>query len=120
MKEDWVKGKPIKVIRRKFRIGNIPFEAIPVEHSIKAPAVMIKFKLGGKTIIYAPDILYTRYKREFKGVDLYIGDGSALKKSIVRKKNDQIYGHASIRTQLSWCKKNNIPLALFTHSENGL
>jgi len=49
-----------------------------------------------------------------KNVDLYIGDGSTPV-GIVRRKGEKIYGHASMKTQLSWVRKFGIKKFRFTH-----
>jgi hypothetical protein len=58
--------------------------------------------------------IYDRDKA-LKTVDIYIGDGSTLEKSFVRKSDDHLAGHTPFRTQLTWCKKFDIPLAYVTH-----
>ena len=34
---------------------------------------------------------------------------------MVRKPGDALIGHTPLRTQLTWCRKENVPEAIFTH-----
>jgi hypothetical protein len=87
-----------------------------VEHSLKAPAVGFKIKAGRRRIFYAPDLVYIYERsRAFKDVDVYIGDGATIERSFVRKRENNLIGHTPIRTQLSWCQKENVNRALITH-----
>ncbi|MEA3364557.1 MAG: hypothetical protein U9Q79_02865 [Candidatus Hydrogenedentes bacterium] len=38
-----------------------------------------------------------------------------LDRSLVRKRGDHLIGHTPVRTQLTWCEKNGIRRAVFTH-----
>jgi hypothetical protein len=49
------------------------------------------------------------------GVDYYIGDGSAIKANLVRRRDEVLFGHTRIGTQINWCKKFGIPNVMFTH-----
>jgi len=97
-------------------IYGVNFKPIKVLHSLKAPAVSFRISIDKKTFFYSGDIAYLPdQKRNLKNVSLYIGDGSTVQKSLIRKKDGQIYGHASVKTQLGWCKKADIKNAIFTH-----
>jgi hypothetical protein len=48
-------------------------------------------------------------------VQIYIGDGATLTRLFVRKRGKHLIGHASVRTQLTWCKKEGVPRAIITH-----
>lgn len=97
-------------------ICGVNFKPIKVIHSLKAPAVSFRIIVGKKTIFYSGDIAYIpNSKKVLKSVDLYIGDGSTVQKSLIRKKNSQIYGHASVKTQINWCAHARIKRAIFTH-----
>ncbi len=105
-------------INKKFKIGSITFEAFSVMHSIKAPAVGYRITCNRKIIFYVPDVLWiTKRKQAFKNIKLYIGDGATIKNNLVRKdkKTGKIYGHANIRSQLTWCKKENVKKMIITH-----
>jgi len=97
-----------------FKLGPFKIFAYPVAHSLIAPAVGFKIK-AKKTLVYNPDILFFKNKAILKGVDIYIGDSSSVTRSLVRKKDDQLFGHARIQTQINWCKKYQIRTIIFTH-----
>lgn len=97
-------------------IHSIQFEAFQVEHSTRAPAVGYKITAGKNSVFYAPDVVYIHKKNiALKDVSIYIGDGSTISRSFVRKRGDHLIGHTPIRTQLTWCRKEGIPKAYFTH-----
>ena len=101
---------------RPFRLRGIRFEPFPVEHSVRAPAVGYRIEAGRKTIFYAPDLVEIVDEREaLAGLDLYVGDGAAVTRSIVRRREGKLIGHASIRAQLDWCGAAEVPRAVFTH-----
>lgn len=102
--------------RRPLDIEGITFEAFGVEHSIRAPAVGYRMTAGPSSIFYVPDVAYIPERAEaLAGIDVYVGDGATIKRSMVRRKGDQIFGHAPISTQLTWCRKEGVGRAIFTH-----
>lgn len=106
------------IIKRNhpFALYGITFIAVSATHSLRAPAVSYRISDGKKTVFYAGDIVYLPHRaRALHNVSLYIGDASTISTSLVRKKNGHIYGHASVSTQLAWCKKSHVPNAIFTH-----
>ena len=97
-------------------IEGIRFKAVPVEHSIRAPAVGYLVRARGSGFFYVPDVAgLPNVRSALQGIDVYIGDGATLRRSMVRKKDGTRIGHASIIDQLGWCKKAGIPRAIFTH-----
>jgi len=97
-------------------ILGLTFEAFQVEHSIRAPAVGYRITLGDTWIFYAPDLVYIHDREAaLSDLQLYIGDGASIARPIVRKRDNLLIGHVPIRTQLTWCAKENIPKAVFTH-----
>lgn len=97
-------------------ISGIQFEAFPVVHSTRAPAVGYRITVGKKAIFYIPDVVYIQDRAAaLAGVLLYIGDGATVTRSMVRKPSDVLIGHTPIRTQLTWCQKEGVPRAIFTH-----
>ncbi|MBD3380990.1 MAG: MBL fold metallo-hydrolase [candidate division Zixibacteria bacterium] len=101
---------------KKHTVKGIEVKACTVEHSLKAPAVGFRMKAGRHQIFYAPDLVYIHERsRALKGVDVYIGDGATIDRSFVRKRGDYLIGHAPVRTQLTWCQKENVDFALITH-----
>jgi len=108
--------RKIIYLRKPNRIFGVTFNAIANEHSLIAPAVCYKIKAAKTTVFYAGDVVYIpNTKKALTRSQLYIGDGSTITQSLVRRKNDRIYGHAKIGTQLTWCKKAHVPWAIFTH-----
>lgn len=102
--------------RKLFKISTITIETFSVVHSIRAPAVGYRISAGGKTIFCVHDIVYIPEREEaLRDIDLYIGDGASLIRPIIRRKDDQLFGHSSISTQLTWCQKEAVPAAYFTH-----
>jgi phosphoribosyl 1,2-cyclic phosphodiesterase len=104
--------EPKKIIE----IGPFTVKAFPVSHSIKAPAVGFIINAGTDRVAYFPDVLSIEDREEaLKDVDLYIGDGSAIEKQLVRRKDGEVYGHAQISTQINWLKEAGVKKAVFTH-----
>ncbi|MGH7481424.1 MAG: MBL fold metallo-hydrolase [Longimicrobiales bacterium] len=102
--------------RTRFHARGIEFEAFPVEHSIRAPAVGYRISAGRVTIFYAPDLVYIQDRADaLRGVDVYVGDGATLERSFVRRRGERLLGHAPVRTQLGWCAKEGVPRAVITH-----
>jgi ribonuclease BN (tRNA processing enzyme) len=97
-------------------LKDITFEAFKVEHSTRAPAVGYRITAGRHSIFYAPDLVCIYDRAEaLGGVDLYVGDGSTVDISFVRKRTDALIGHSPIRTELTWCKKEGVPAMIVTH-----
>lgn len=96
-------------------------EAFPLEHSIRAPAVGYRVGVDGRALFYAPDLVYIRERGQaLAGVSLYVGDGATIARSMVRKRGDTLIGHTPVRTQLTWCAKEAVPRAVFTHCGTGI
>jgi phosphoribosyl 1,2-cyclic phosphodiesterase len=111
-----VKDRRLIKERRPRNIFGIMFEAFPVEHSILAPAVGYKVSAGCARIFYAPDVIFIHDRAAaLEGVQIYIGDGATLTRLFIRKRGKHLIGHASIRTQLTWCRKEGVPLAIISH-----
>lgn len=97
-------------------IYGIRFEAFPVIHSIKVPAVGYRITAGSARIFCVHDIISIRTpKAALSGTQLYIGDGATLKRPIIRRKGKKLFGHTTISAQLGWCQKYKVPRAIFTH-----
>jgi phosphoribosyl 1,2-cyclic phosphodiesterase len=102
--------------RRPLTVLGIAFEAFPVEHSLRAPAVGYRITAGRAAIFYAPDLVSIVDEGEaLAGLDLFVGDGAAVTRSIVRRRDGRAIGHASIRAQLEWCASAGVRRAVFTH-----
>lgn len=102
--------------RKPFQIDEIEFEAFPVDHSTRAPAVGYRVRAGASSIFYVPDVVFIPEEEDaLRGIDLFVGDGATIRRSLVRKTDEALIGHTPIRTQLTWCERNRVPRALFTH-----
>ena len=102
--------------RTPFEIGAITFEAFPVEHSTRCPAVGYRITAGRNSIFYVPDLVHINEQHEaLAGVRLYIGDGASLRRPMVRRPGNALVGHSAVRTQLGWCRKEGVPSAIVTH-----
>jgi hypothetical protein len=101
--------------------GGFVIEAWPVQHSLNAPAVAFKVSTRDGSFFYAPDVAALEHpSRTLQNVDLYIGDGAFLVRSFVRRRGPVVIGHASIATQLDWCKNSGVGRAIFTHCGSAL
>ncbi len=97
-------------------VEGITFEAFTVEHSTRCPAVGYRITAGRVAVFYVPDLVYIHEREEaLGGVRLYVGDGASLARSLVRKRGDRLIGHTPVRTQLTWCQKEDVPEAVITH-----
>ncbi len=115
-----IKKKYKKIIypRKAQKIANVTFEAFEVVHSIKAPAVGYRISYKKKAFFYVPDVLWIEQRKTaFKNILFYIGDGATIQKVMVRKDKNtkKLFGHANIRQQLTWCKKEKVKKMIITH-----
>lgn len=102
--------------RQPFAIGGITFEAFPVAHSTRCPAVGYRVTAGKSAIFYVPDVVFIEDRQPaLQGVAFYIGDGATIDRSFVRKRGDALIGHAPVRTQLGWCEKEGVRQVIITH-----
>ena len=103
-------------LRKSVIIGGVRFKAIPVEHSIRAPAVGFRVLAPGGGFFYLPDVAgLTNGPGVLRGIDVYIGDGATIRRSMVRERSGRLIGHASVVTQLDWCNQAGVRHAIFTH-----
>ncbi len=124
-RETWrsIKNFPISqrrliIPRKKQRIAGISFEAFPVWHSVLCPAVGYQITCQSLKFFYVPDVAYIPNIGEaFQKIRFYIGDGATIVHPMVRKnkKTGQIFGHATIRQQLTWCRKQKVSKMIITH-----
>lgn len=111
-----IQERKVMAPREPTDIEGITFEAFPVDHSTRAPAVGYRITAGRVAIFYVPDVVWI-HDREgaLSGAKLYVGDGATITRSMVRKPGEALIGHTPIRTQLTWCQKEGVPQAIFTH-----
>lgn len=87
-----------------------------MEHSLRAPAVGYRVTAGRTSIFYVPDVVSIYEAHEtLSSIRLYVGDGASLRRPIIRKKGHSLIGHASVRTQLGWGRREGVQKALITH-----
>jgi len=109
------KFKP-NLVGGKFKFDAIPAFEFPIFHSIIAPASGVIFTLNKLKLAYVPDVLSIKNRREImKGVNIVIYDSASIKRPIVRRKDTEVYGHASMQTELRWAKIDEVPEVIFTH-----
>jgi len=102
--------------RKPFEVFGLAFEAFSVEHSVKCPAVGYRISAGKSSTFYAPDVVAIEDRTSaLKGVEAYIGDAATLARSFVRRTGDALVGHATVKTQLGWCRAEGVHKAVFTH-----
>jgi phosphoribosyl 1,2-cyclic phosphodiesterase len=122
-KETWqniaafpVEDKRLVVPRSRFRVVGLTVEAFALVHSTRAPAVGYRISRGKVSVFYVPDVVYIKERKEaLHGCRAYIGDGATIIRSMVRKPGKELIGHVPIRTQLTWCAREGVPEAIFTH-----
>ncbi|MBX7067406.1 MAG: MBL fold metallo-hydrolase [Parachlamydiales bacterium] len=129
-KETWklIKSFPIEdrrvlLHRRRKKIAGISFEAFPVWHSIRAPAVGYRIICGDVKFFYVPDVTWIpKIHSAFRDIAFYIGDGATIIHPMIRKHapSGQIFGHATVRQQLTWCKKQKVKKMIVTHCGSGI
>jgi phosphoribosyl 1,2-cyclic phosphodiesterase len=116
-----IKDARLVEARVPFRIGGVRFEAFSVEHSLRAPAVGYRIDAGGPSFFYVPDLAAICEPRAaLCGVSLYIGDGATVTRSMVRRRDHVLIGHAPIAAQLGWCGEEGVSEAIFTHCGSGI
>ncbi len=107
--------------RVPFTIRGVRFEAFPVQHSLRAPAVGYRITIGRAVFFYVPDLAAIPEQRAaLRGTDLYIGDGATIVRSMVRARDHVLIGHAPVTAQLDWCAAEGVRRAIFTHCGSGI
>jgi phosphoribosyl 1,2-cyclic phosphodiesterase len=102
--------------RARFELAGVTFEAFPVEHSLRAPAVGFQITWAAAALFYVPDVVAIPDRGDaMGGIDLYVGDGAAFSRPITRTRDGVRIGHASLREQLRWCAAERVRRAIFTH-----
>jgi phosphoribosyl 1,2-cyclic phosphodiesterase len=115
--EHWpIRDRHVLAPWRPHDVGGLTVEAVPVVHSVRAPAVGYRFGPDRPTAFYVPDIAeLPRASHALTGVQLYIGDGATIVRPILRGNGRTLTGHTSIAAQLSWCRDHGVARAVFTH-----
>ena len=88
---------------------------------MRCPCVAARIEAAGFVLVYSGDIIaFERPEAALAGADLYIGDGSTLKGSLVRRHpTGVLMGHTTVRAQLGWLAKFGIRRAIFSHFGKG-
>jgi hypothetical protein len=83
--------------------------------------VAVRILAGKTTLLYSGDIIaFDDPERALPGADLYVGDGSTLTGSLVRRHpSGALMGHTTVRAQLGWLGRHAIPRAVFSHFGKG-
>ena len=102
--------------RKALQIDGVRFSAVSVMHSLRAPAVGYRVSSQQRCFFYLPDVAkLPNAARALRRIDLYIGDGATVMRSMVRRKGSALVGHAPIIEQLDWCAKAHVWWVFFTH-----
>lgn len=106
---------------RRRRIGPFSLTLFPVVHSVRCPGTAVRLESGRKTLLYSADVVsFLEPDRAFPRVTLYVGDGSTLTGSLVRRhKSGELIGHTTVRAQLGWLARYGVPRAIFSHFGKG-
>ncbi|HEY6930877.1 MAG TPA: MBL fold metallo-hydrolase, partial [Thermoanaerobaculia bacterium] len=101
-------------------VGPFRLTAFPVVHSVRCPCVAGRIETPEGTVVYSGDIVSFEKPEALAGADLYVGDGSTLTGSLVRRHaSGALMGHTTIRAQLGWLAKYGVPRAVFSHFGKG-
>jgi len=101
-------------------VGPFRLAASPVVHSVRCPCVAARIETAEGTAVYSGDIVSFERPDILSGASLYVGDGSTLKGSLVRRHaSGVLMGHTTIRAQLGWLGKYGVPAAVFSHFGKG-
>jgi phosphoribosyl 1,2-cyclic phosphodiesterase len=114
-----VSDRRMMPLQKSIAIAGIRFAALPVDHSIRAPAVGYRVSANRVRLFYVPDVVRRRNRRRaLRGADVYVGDGASITRPILRRRGRAVVGQSSIRVQLDWCKAERVGIACFTHCGN--
>jgi hypothetical protein len=67
-------------------------------------------------LFYLPDVAWLPNAADvLRGINVYIGDGATMTRSMVRKRGGTFFGHCPVTTQLGWCMKANVRHVIVSH-----
>ncbi len=106
---------------KAIRVGPLRLAALPVLHSVRCPCVAARIETPEGAVVYSGDIVsFEDPAAALSGAGLYIGDGSTLKGSLVRRHSSgALIGHTTVRAQLGWLARYGVPRAIFSHFGKG-
>jgi len=107
--------------REPVAIGPFRLAAHPVIHSVRCPCVGARIEVGAFALVYGADLVaFEDPEAALAGADLYVGDGSTLTDSLVRRhQSGVLIGHTTVRAQLGWLARHGILKAVFSHFGQG-
>jgi len=99
------------------KAGPFRLTAHPVAHSVRCPCSAVRIEAGKKVFVYSGDIVsFEEPGSALAGAALYVGDGSTLRGSLVRRhRSGALIGHTTVRAQLGWLAKAGVKRAIFSH-----
>jgi ribonuclease BN (tRNA processing enzyme) len=102
-------------------VGPFRLTGFEVAHSVRCPAMAVRLESPEGTLVYSGDIVaFEDPSAVLTGADLYVGDGSTLKGSLVRRhQSGALIGHTTVSAQLSWLAKAGVTRAIFSHFGKG-
>ena len=103
------------------RLGPLRLTAFPVVHSVRCPCVAVRIETPEGVVVYSGDIVsFEDPAAALAGATLYVGDGSTLEGSLVRRHpSGVLMGHTTVRAQLGWLAKHGVRRAVFAHFGEG-
>lgn len=106
---------------KRVRVGPLRLTPFPVVHSIRCPGMAARLEVSGHVVVYSGDIIAFQEPAEaLADARLYVGDGSTLTASLVRRHpSGALVGHTTVRAQLGWLGKAGVPRAVFSHFGTG-
>ncbi|MCA1610156.1 MAG: MBL fold metallo-hydrolase [Acidobacteria bacterium] len=101
-------------------LGPFRLTTFDVVHSLRCPCIAARIETPEGTLVYSGDIVSfenaAARDQALAGADAYVGDGSTLTASLVRRHGSGVLvGHTTIRAQLGWLGKARVPEAVFSH-----
>ncbi len=101
---------------QELTITGLQIKVVPLHHSLRAPAIGLRINTQNTCLFYTPDVAaLAEPAATLQGVDLYIGDGSALDETLLRREQNLPCGHAPISKQLQWCHAAGVANMIVTH-----
>jgi ribonuclease BN (tRNA processing enzyme) len=101
-------------------VGPFRVTAFPVAHSVRCPGIAARIETPDGAFVYSGDLVGFESAeaagRALAGAVLYVGDGSTLTGSLVRRHpSGVLLGHTTVRAQLGWLEAAGVPRAVFSH-----
>ena len=105
-------------------VGPFRLTAFPVVHSVRCPGIAVRIETPEGVLVYSGDVVgfedAEAGRRALSGAAAYVGDGSTLTASLVRRhQSGVLIGHTTIRAQLGWLAAAGVPRAVFSHFGEG-